>query len=226
MGDFARAVLEGVKELRRSDPQLRIFGAISHRYHFNPRATEREVASCQRLWGMNLPADYREFLLDVGNGGAGPFYGVFRLGEWDGAGDGEPWEASIIGDPSKPFPHRSPWNEPRKYALAPSDVESDEYHRWMDLEDRRYYAPELTNGSIPICTEGCALRFLLVVTGPEAGHVWYDSRADEKGLLPLGEGQERLSFSDWYLAWLENSLYESVHGARTEKPTRGRAPRG
>src|SRR2546428_4907590 len=51
---------------------------------------------------MKLPADYREFLLDVGNGGAA-FYGIFRLGEWDGAGGGEPWEASIIGDPSKPF---------------------------------------------------------------------------------------------------------------------------
>ena len=36
---------------------------------------------------------------------------------------------------------------------------------------------------------------------------------------------KRLSFSDWYLAWLDNSLYGSVHGQRTEKPTRGRAPR-
>lgn len=222
MGDFARIVLEGVKELRRTDPELRIFGASSHRYRFNPRATEREVASCERRWSMKLPADYREFLLDVGNGGAGPFYGVFRLGEWDGAGDGEPWEASIIGDPSRPFPHRGPWNERRNYASAPSDAESAKYDRWMDL-DRRYYAPALTNGSIPICTEGCALRFLLVVAGPEAGHVWYDSRADEKGILPLGEGKIRPTFSDWYLAWLENSLYESAHG-RTKR-TRGKARR-
>lgn len=225
MGDFARAVLEGVKELRRSDPELRIFGAISHRYRFNPRAAEPEVASFERRWGMKLPADYREFLLDVGNGGAGPFYGVFRMGEWDGAGEGEPWKADIIGDPSKPFPHRGQWNEAPNYASAPKDVESDEYDRWVQLEDARYYPPALTDGSIPICTEGCALRFLLVVTGPEAGHVWYDSRADGKGLFPMGEGQGRLCFSDWYLAWLENSLYESERGRRDEKRGRRNASR-
>ena len=165
---------------------------------------------------MKLPADYREFLLDVGNGGAGPFYGVFRLGEWDGAGQGEPW-GEFIGDPSKPFPHRTAWNEPRNYASAPRDVESDEYHRWMDTEDRRYFAPALTNASIPICTEGCALRFLLVVTGPEAGHVWRDLRADDRGLLPVGEGEERLSFSDWYLAWLASSLGEATDEAHRER---------
>lgn len=225
MDDLARRVLKGVEELRRFDPDLSNFGASSHRYQFNPRATEGDVESCERRWGMRLPADYREFLLKVGNGGAGPFYGIFRLGEWDGAGEGEPWEASSLGDPSKPFPHRRSWNEPRSYASAPSDQESDEYHRWMDLEDGRYYAPALTNGSIPICTEGCALRFLLVVTGPEAGQVWYDARADEKGLMPMGEGQNRLSFSEWYLAWLDNALYESAHRRTTAKRSRSKAPR-
>ena len=214
MRDFARRVLEGVDRLRRSDRDLRVFGAIGHRYSFNARVTEREVASCEQRWGMRLPRDYREFLLDVGNGGAGPFYGVFRLGEWDGAGNGEPWSPFIIGDPSKPFPHERSWNEPRNYRLAPSDQGSDEYRDWMDREDTRYYSPALTDGSIPICTLGCALRFLLIVTGPEAGHVWADDRADDKGLAPLGEGSRRLTFSEWYLAWMERALQESARPAK------------
>jgi hypothetical protein len=205
-GTFARAVIDGVTELRRADKDLRIFGANGHGYEFNARAGEEEVAACERKWGMKLPADYVELLTQVGNGGAGPFYGVFPLGQWDGAGLGEPWKTEFIGDPSKPFPHRVAWNDVRDYASAPSNQESSDFDEWMDREDRRCWAPEQTNGSIPICTQGCALRFVLVVTGLEAGHVWQDNRADEGGLLPLGTGSGRVTFSDWYLSWLNESL--------------------
>jgi hypothetical protein len=33
-----------------------------------------------------LPQEYRHFLTEIGNGGAGPFYGLFPWGKWDGAG--------------------------------------------------------------------------------------------------------------------------------------------
>jgi hypothetical protein len=205
MAEFARKILEGVERLRRTDRGLLVFGASGHRYRFNARATEKELVSFERCWSIELPPDYREFLLAVGNGGAGPFYGIFRLGEWDGAGDGEPWQSSIIGDASSPFPHRTTWNEPRNFSSAP-DEGSLEYDRWMDEEDARYYSPALTNGSIPICAQGCRLGFLLVVTGEEAGNLWSDDRADEQGLTPLGEGKARLSFSDWYLAWMDDAV--------------------
>jgi hypothetical protein len=211
-GDFARRVIDGVAELKRSDRGLRVFGANGHGYQFNARLDKTEVAACEQQWGMKLPADYVEFLTQVGNGGAGPFYGVFRLGEWDGSNWGEPWNININGDPSKAFPHRAAWNEVRDRASAPADGESREYDEWLEREDQRYWAPEHTNGSIPICTLGCALRFVLIVAGPEAGHVWRDDRADENGLYPLGTGTDRVSFSDWYLSWL-NEAFKQVLGA-------------
>ena len=207
MGQFAQKVLDGVARLRGTDPGLRGFGANGHRYRFNPVASERKVVAFERKWAVALPADYREFMLEVGNGGAGPFYGIFPIGQWDGAGRGEPWTSDIIGDPAKPFRHRDAWNERPDEGQAPADEDSEEYERWVNKEDARYWSPKITQGSIPICTKGCALRFVLVVTGPEAGHVWADDRADYDGLTPLG-GRKRLRFSDWYLKWLEKSLAE------------------
>ncbi len=49
-----------------------------------------------------------------------------------------------------------------------------------------YFAP--LDGAIPLATEGCALHEWLVVSGPEAGTVWRDARADFAGLHPWGHG--------------------------------------
>jgi len=62
------------------------------------------------------------------------------------------------------------------------------------------------NGSFPICHAGCALRYWLVVTGEERGHVWFDGRADCSGLAPvLLENGHRATFGGWYGEWLQGS---------------------
>ncbi|WP_190064503.1 hypothetical protein [Streptomyces griseocarneus] len=57
---------------------------------------------------------------------------------------------------------------------------------------------------------GCALREWLVVSGPERGRVWSDGRADGVDLAPLlddklGDKGEPVTFTRWYLAWLEQA---------------------
>ena len=71
--------------LRAAQPQ--VFGADKHRFELNTPLPEAEVAAFEREYKVELPLDYRRFLTGLGNGGAGPFYGIFPLGRMDNNSD-------------------------------------------------------------------------------------------------------------------------------------------
>ena len=197
--------------LRRRDASLRLFGAQSHRYELRPRASPAAVEGFEREHRIELPTDYRDFLLRCGNGGAGPYYGVFPLGFFDGAGDGlQEWYEGdgFAGVLSRSFPHRESWNLPLSRLALPDDLPgSDDEDRWHEERDREYWAPALVDGAFPICHQGCAYRNLLVVSGPERGHIWVDARAGDAGIAPEPDGNgKRRSFSSWYTSWLDAAL--------------------
>ena len=77
----------------------------------------------------------------------------------------------------------------------------------MNRFDDIYWNAKNVNGAIPICHQGCAYRNWLVITGPEAGNVWEDLRADEKGLLPVKvKRKRRATFLGWYDDWLQEAV--------------------
>lgn len=45
----------------------------------NPPATEETVKSVEKHFGIDLPTDYRRFVLELGDGGAGPYAGLLPL---------------------------------------------------------------------------------------------------------------------------------------------------
>lgn len=174
--------------------------------------TEAEVLEFERAHGVRLPEDYRSFLMCVGRGGAGPGYGVFDLGECDEGFDFRAWQEGdgFVGTLRVPFPHSAAWNDLTgmpEDALSETDEEA--YEQQREAFETEYFAP--LDGAIPICHLGCALRQWLIVSGPEAGHVWEDKRADFEGLTPLQtSGGERVSFYMWYRAWLDEEMGKRV----------------
>jgi len=204
-----------LRAMAESDPDLLEFGAAVHRYRLNPPLSASELDAFEQQHGLALPEDYRHFLTEIGNGGAGPFYGVFPFGMQDSMRDLCRWEdGGLVGDLSRPFPHRTEWNLPSAFwderpdpGPDVSDEEEDRLmEEWDARLDREYWSPSLTDGAIPVCHRGCALRVWLVILGPERGHVWADDRVDEGGLYPIpGSSGDRATFSDWYLAWLKES---------------------
>jgi hypothetical protein len=206
----------GLKHLRDTGRIRDVFGAGSHKFELNPPLTEGEVAAFERKHKISLPADYRAFLIHLGNGGAGPYYGLFKLGEAD-TGHGGGWQdpAWLIGDLAQPFPHTAAWNQrsgapecDEAQALALPNAEFDAYQEQLDAwEQAHYWHARQHCGSVPICHVGCVLMERLVITGPEAGHVWCDRRVDREGLYPLQlPDRERVTFLEWYLHWLREAL--------------------
>jgi hypothetical protein len=68
-----------LQQLRAADTGFRVFGSKQHRYRLGPTLSESELAAFESANRIRLPDDYRRFLAMVGNGGAGPFYGVEPL---------------------------------------------------------------------------------------------------------------------------------------------------
>ena len=194
---------QDLERLRAVRPRPQVFGAESHGFVLNSPLSAAAVETFEAKHRVRLPADYRRFLIEVGNGGAGPYYGIFKLGEMDDSFGFQRWSESdgFVGVLSRPFPHTEAWND---LTGEPEDEGDEEA---FEEFDKQYWSSERVNGAIPICHEGCAIRDWLVVSGPEAGHIWHDARVDEEGLRPVSIGTKtRVTFLEWYLHWLDAAL--------------------
>jgi hypothetical protein len=131
------------------------------RVQLNDPISEPDVASFEQRHGISLPPDYRDFVTRIGNGGAGPFYGLFPLGAMDDNFDMRQWHENdgFVGTLSKPFSFQDEWNDvsgmPKDDLL---DQNEDAYNKQIEAFERTYWSPELMHGAFPICHEGCALR--------------------------------------------------------------------
>ncbi|MGY2894364.1 SMI1/KNR4 family protein [Deinococcus sp. UYEF24] len=81
-----RFVRERLAAFRAADPRFERFGAKKHRYTLGPPLREEQIRAFEQRYDLQLPQDYRTFLLTVGNGGAGPSYGMSPLQDlgWQG----------------------------------------------------------------------------------------------------------------------------------------------
>ncbi|MFF2101262.1 SMI1/KNR4 family protein [Streptomyces sp. NPDC058202] len=85
-------VRERVMALGAASGGDKVFGAMGQGFALDAPLTGPEVADLETCLGVELPEEYRSFLLQVGAGGAGPAYGVFPVRR-DGS-DGWTW----VGD--------------------------------------------------------------------------------------------------------------------------------
>lgn len=77
--DLAPTLAAWLAATARADPRLRRFGAARHRYQLRAPLAEAAVAAIEAASGVALPAAYRTFVTTIGDGGAGPYYGLWPL---------------------------------------------------------------------------------------------------------------------------------------------------
>ncbi len=194
--------------LKQSDKQLTVFGAAKHRYEMNNPITIEYIKNFERNYQIKLPEELVAFYTNIGNGGAGPFYGLEPIDDTIYY-DLEYKKNNDLLNPSKPFSHKEAWNLKFESTVSYEENE-EEYYEEREAFEIRYYSPELMNGVLAICNYGCAVSLNIVVNGDEYGFIWADDRASDGGIRPSYElgNKEKITFLNWYELWLDKSLEE------------------
>lgn len=173
-------ILRKLAEVRRRAPGG--FGTEAHGFRLGPPLSEAEVAAFEAEHGIRIPEEYRRFLREAGHGGAGPFYGLMPLSEWDVA----TMDDDVPGWMARPSP------------LVPEMPDEPGWEDALECAEEEIY-----QGTLALAEQGCSGYAVLVVTGPHRGRVAYIHL--EHAFAPYFPRYP--SFLAWYEAWLDETLW-------------------
>lgn len=195
--DALDRIAEKLRRAREMDAQP--FGVESHGMRLHPPIALDELAAIEARLGVALPEEYRGFIIRIGDGGAGPAYGMFTL-------DKALRETGVDRVPellATPFCHvdcYNPYEDPVWNAFWDRVDEGG-----VGDEERRIFGIREMEGALQLCHEGCGYMHFLVVSGPQRGRMWMDGRCSDYGFSPFN-----VTFLEWYERWIDDVL----HGGR------------
>jgi hypothetical protein len=172
MNQHSENMLERLERIKR---KLNERNAI-----LNAKLPQKDIEDLEARYQIYLPEEYRQFLINIGDGGNGPpAYGLVSVRE----------SLSLLSNknfhPNLPFPLDKMW------------IWENEITMNKELEQRlngvRFH------GHIFLGTNGCGEDWILIIAGNERGYVW--NRADV-GAMPCIPSRDFLS---WYEFWLDGS---------------------
>lgn len=200
-GARAQAKLSQLAELDPGSVMKEIHG-----YKMNPPIKRDALSKVEGAYGLTLPKQYRRFLLEIGNGGAGPYGGILPL-----ESSISRWKHMLATDDIGPvLCGKCPLTaDVRARDILPIDV--DNHDALMADESSGYYEKlqdamieqtrRLLRGTITICDYGCGDSFFLVLKGAQRGQVWGDNMGNYGGLFSL-----EVDLHTWYETWLDRTL--------------------
>jgi hypothetical protein len=196
---------EQIEALRKLDVRRSSFGAPSHRFHTRP-ITLNEVFVFEESCGIDLPKDYREYLLDVGFG-AGPYHGLLTFRRIS-----EELEQIYATYDEEYGGHQLPADD-----FGLESTIADALDRGLPL---KFPAPVSSGGFIPVCEQGCEFLAVLVTTGKFRGRVFdttdfaiyrslWSAPKSPPGVVERGQSSaadDKMpplpSFTEWAEAWI------------------------
>lgn len=189
---------------KSADKDLKVFGADSHQYTLGKTVSNDQILNFEKEYNLQLPEDYKAFLLHIGNGGvsyedsaAGPGYGIFPLGK-------------NIDEFVSANAERYLKEECKLYLKM-----SDEF--WMDLNKNIEENEDISNadfdlelgkifsGLLPLGTQGCTYYHALVLNGELRGRVVNVDIDRQKPFFAFESG-----LLDWYERWLDEIIPEYI----------------
>ncbi len=181
-----------------------MFGADSHKYIVKETVNKDKILAFEKEYDVQLPEDYRAFLVHVGNGGisyensaAGPGYGIFPFGEN---------VDEFVSENAKKY-----LKEDCKLDLTMSDSFWEDLNRIIEENDEisneDFYAElgKIFSGLLPIGTQGCTYYYALVLNGEWKGRIVNVDIERQKPFFVFES-----NFLDWYERWLDEIIPEST----------------
>ena len=191
---------------KNTDSFFEVFGASYHKYRLDAPIEIKEVETFEKKYNISLPDGYKVFLTQIGNGGyeyksqvgnsgAGPYYGIFKLGHKNHFCMGYPSNPTLEYLTKEPFFNskttKEDWDKISENMSE--DITDDEY----DKEFEKAYAGILTIGAC-----GCAGYMGIMLSGENTGgivHIY-----DEIEYCP--QFAQETNFLDWYENWLDSII--------------------
>lgn len=181
-------IYELLNKARKADSEYKVFGSDRHKYQLNPPVSKDEVLKLEADFNIKLPEDYVYFLTEIGNGGAGPYYGLYSLEELR--------------------KHQYCMHQDNK--LNPVIDINLSKEMWKDLieqmdtdDDILYDEIEqhINTGVFIIGTQGCTYDNLLMCKGSESGNIVYIDWNLESEYPPF---LTKMSFWEWYIGFFQD----------------------
>lgn len=205
--DRINAILDKLEAARRIPDAVSWLGVEKHQFRLRPPLPEAALTAFEQRQGIQLPEDYRAFLLLAGDGGAGPYYGIEPLSEWANTFEEEAEQPGFLASPcplTDGAAVRQAWRAAvqrserrRRGELQPGAPPTDP---WGGILPCRW--SEWGRGTLHLCDQGCTYSSRLIVAGEARGRI---VNLDEQLWNPPYFARDA-SFLDWYERWLDQVL--------------------
>ncbi len=163
------------------------YGSESHYFRLNAPIDESIIARFEATHSIQLPADYRCFLQLAGSGGAGPFFGINSLPQWD------------------EFITESLDKIPEDFLASPCPLYPEMSTSIGMWKSRLKELDSPFRGIMTITSRAYRFAAGLIVTGESAGRIVY---VNNVGYPPYFVRDR--DFLSWYERWLDEVLENTV----------------
>ncbi|PPQ46203.1 SMI1/KNR4 family protein [Paenibacillus peoriae] len=182
-----------LSQAMRKDADFLVFGASSHQYRVKEKLTAKELADWQVHNHVTLPEPYAQFLTKIGNGGAGPYYGIYSI---EKATSYTERQALLAKSVLHPGMTKEEWNHLIEPLTKDEGIPDEEYDDTCN---------KVLGGMLCIGTQGCEYDMYLVLEGKYRGRIVYtsDFHPDHPFFFVYED-----SFLDWYERWLDEIILD------------------
>jgi hypothetical protein len=186
-----------LNQAKRKDTDFSEFGASSHQYRVNEKLSAKKLADWQTHNQVTLPEPFAQFLTKVGNGGAGPYYGIYSIEKAASYTDRQALLAKSVLHPGMA---KEEWNHLTEPLTKDEDIPDTEYDDACN---------KVLGGMLCIGTQGCECDMYLVLEGKHRGRIVYTSEfyPDHPFFFVYED-----SFLDWYERWLDEIILDYDNG--------------